>query len=218
MSDIPLFVINLDRSVERLALAQAQFDRLGLRVKRVAAVDADSLDGATTAATFDAAANQRRYFAPLHPGEIACFLSHRKAWDAVVASGAPFGVVLEDDVVLSDRFGEVLDALAGRPVGWDVVKLYSASMHASLPVADLAEGLRLARPWVVALSGAAYCISRRGALVLLAETRTVARPVDVELQHWWEHGLEVLAADPDCRPLGDRDAPGARALARGPRP
>lgn len=39
-------------------------------------------------------------------GRPACFLSHVKAWSLIAADPAPYGVVIEDDVILSDQFDD----------------------------------------------------------------------------------------------------------------
>ncbi len=218
MTGAPLLLINLDRSTERLACASEEFERLGLAMTRLPAIDGRRLSTAQLSAAYDPILNRRRYFAPLHRGEIACFLSHRLAWERIVASGARFGVVFEDDVVLGHKLPAVLTALDARPLDWDVVKLFSANIRVAQEIASLAEGVRLVRPWVVALSGAAYCVSGRGAQKLLAGGWPITRPIDVELQHWWEHDLVTLAVEPSVASV--RDTLGGSTIsvhgARGP--
>ncbi len=195
-ADALLLVINLDRSADRLAAADAAFGALGLPFRRLPAVDAAALTPAAVAEAYDAAANARDYFAPLHPGEVACFLSHRRAWADLLASEALFAAVFEDDAAPSARLPAVLAALAGHTRDWDVVKLHGSSTEASATVGPLGAETALVRPWIVSLSGAAYCVSRAGAAKLLAGTAPFRRPLDVELQHWWEHGLDLLAVRP----------------------
>lgn len=48
---------------------------------------------------------------PLKKTEVGCFLSHFKIWEKVAFGFGPI-VILEDDVVLSDGWGEVIDELA----------------------------------------------------------------------------------------------------------
>ncbi len=195
---VPILVINLDRSAARLAAVQAGFGAVGLPFRRLPAVDAAALAPEAVALAYDGAGNARAYFAPLHAGEVACFLSHRRAWAAVAEVGAPFAAVFEDDAVPTGRLPGVLDALAGRPVDWDVVKLHGSSAQGAVRLGELAPGTALLRPWLVSLSGAAYCVSRRGAERLMAATAPFRRPLDVELQHWWEHGIDLYAVRPDA--------------------
>ena len=84
-----LFVINLDRAPERLADTAKLFADAGLAFERVPAVDARAMSDAERRRTAPPVrfylANARR----VRPGEIACTLSHRKAWDAAFAQQVP---------------------------------------------------------------------------------------------------------------------------------
>ena len=104
-----LFVINLDRAPERLADTAKLFAGAGLAFERVPAVDARAMSDAERRRTAPPVrfylANARR----VRPGEIACTLSHRKAWDAAFAGGEAVAAVFEDDVFFEpDGLGALL--------------------------------------------------------------------------------------------------------------
>lgn len=111
----PVYVINLDRSPERWAV----WERRWPDAQRIAAVDGKALDLRTLSPSL--IANQtRRNLLQQRPrcevdeldtlGSLGCSLSHVRGIDAIVASGAPFGIVLEDDA----EFPEDMDAGDGR--------------------------------------------------------------------------------------------------------
>lgn len=96
-----VLIINLARSTERLAFQQKQFARLGLSFQRLDAVSVDEISEE---------AYQRLGFGwqrPLRKVEVACFLSHEKAWETVVRTNAP-ALILEDDAVLASRVPQLL--------------------------------------------------------------------------------------------------------------
>jgi glycosyl transferase, family 25 len=93
------YLINLDRSPERLAFFTGQAARSGLDVERIAAIDGRRMSDAERARSVSPSYE----FQPLNPGEIAVFMSHRTAWQQLLDSGAPCAAVFEDDVVLSAR-------------------------------------------------------------------------------------------------------------------
>ena len=196
MVGTPILVINLDRRADRLARITGEFRRLGLGFQRLAAVDGVLLDDSAVSQIYDPRANRSHYFAPLNRAEIACWLSHRRAWEAIADSAATFGLVFEDDATLSDTLLAVLAALEGRPVDWDVLKLHSYETHIAARIGPLAPGVDLVRHVTVSLSTVAYGVSRAGARKLLASTLPIKRPLDVELQHWWDHAIDVLAIEP----------------------
>lgn len=86
-------MINLDQCTDRLKQQQQQFNDLDLVFERLAAVSIQDI------AILDyerLAFNGQR---PMKQSELACFLSHKKAWQAVIDMGKPC-LILEDDAVL----------------------------------------------------------------------------------------------------------------------
>ncbi len=97
MSDttIPLFVINLRIDESRREIMAEQMSVLS----GFAPSFVTGCDGRELAHNVCAALAHDLRWAQLK-GTIGCFISHVKAWEAVVASSAPFGIILEDDVDL----------------------------------------------------------------------------------------------------------------------
>lgn len=190
----PIYVINLDRSPGRLEHARREAASQSLDLIRIPAVDARAMTDADIAAVFDAALSRRTYYAPMHRGEIACFLSHRRAWETFLSeSDAPFAVILEDDFTFTGPLRPALDALRQTSVPWDVAKLWS---RGGSPVEARPGPVNLVRPRVVPLRTVGQVVTRRAAEVLLARTLPIHRPLDVQFQFWWELGLTILAVDP----------------------
>jgi glycosyl transferase family 25 len=194
MSPAPLvYVINLDRSPGRLAALGEQCGKVGLHLERIAAIDCRELDQIPWRAQYDEATNRREYLGPLTPGEIACFLSHRRAWGAFLETNDPAAVFLEDDVIPLadvDEIGRVLQQVADfpRPLLCKMNSLHGGSRTVRAP--------RLRRTLLPPLTGAAHGMNRAAAEQLLSFTATFHEPVDVCLQRWWDHGVDVRVADP----------------------
>jgi len=101
---VQIFVINLPDAIERRQFQNDQLNKLGLEYKILDATSADDLSEATY---------KKHYFdwqRPLRKTEIACYYSHRSAWDRVIRSGEP-ALILEDDAILSIFLPELLDNL-----------------------------------------------------------------------------------------------------------
>jgi glycosyl transferase, family 25 len=86
-----ILLINLDRCPQRLAWMASVLAERGLTFERVRAVDWQAL----SAQEIDEHRIERHRLGPLPPGDIACFLSHRKCWETI-SRGA-------DDYVCIDR-------------------------------------------------------------------------------------------------------------------
>jgi GR25 family glycosyltransferase involved in LPS biosynthesis len=108
----PLFVINLDDDTERLGSLHKALEGSSFEMTRIPAVSGKCLPD--TACTLLA---QHRSWVS-RKGEIGCFLSHVKVWEAVQSSGAEVAVVLEDDVAIRN-----IDRIIGavKPMDCDLV-------------------------------------------------------------------------------------------------
>ncbi|AZM39254.1 glycosyltransferase family 25 protein [Acinetobacter baumannii] len=99
-----VLMINLDGSKDRLQQQNEQFDKLKVVFERLPAVSiADFSKGDYQKLAFN---GQR----PMKQSELACFLSHKKAWEYIVTLNEPC-VVLEDDAVLVREFKQIIKAV-----------------------------------------------------------------------------------------------------------
>lgn len=174
---IPIFLINLDRAANRLAFVARRLDALGLPFVRIAAVDGATLVSADRF-TF-VAARPRDGKRGWRDGQIGCFLSHFDAWQRIATGGAPFGLVLEDDLHVSEKLPALLCDTGWVPEDADVVRLEATGQWLALgrPVA-LASGRSVRRIRSAAWGAGAYLLSKRAAARLIASDPTSQSPVD----------------------------------------
>ena len=99
-----VYLINLDRDVERMKVINARLNELNVEYERVSARDAKLLNLNAN----DGSVNRFRWWCavgrPIRPGEIGCALSH---YDLYRKISEPV-CILEDDVIIEDRFIDVL--------------------------------------------------------------------------------------------------------------
>jgi glycosyl transferase family 25 len=190
----PIYVINLDRDVERMASLAGSLQALALPFERISAVlgkEVPNWEQLVDAALY---ASRNRLPMP-RPGEVGCYLSHLKAMEEFLRTDAPWCVILEDDVEVRPECVEVLAAL-GQKDDWDLVKLFC--FHSGLPVRKRA--LTASHHLVVHLtrttSSAAYAVNRRAAETLLKSMRPISEQVDHALERPWETGLRVRGVRP----------------------
>ncbi|WP_296745153.1 glycosyltransferase family 25 protein [Mesorhizobium sp.] len=162
-------VINLDRSVDRLAHVTGQFARIGIGFERVAAVDA--ANGSPVSAP--------RMSAP----EICCFLSHRLCWQIVADGSERYVAIFEDDVAFAADAGPLLSGDGWVPADADLVKLETFFVKVRLGRRRLPAGggyslLPLAGRHV---GSAGYVLSRAAAQKLLKRTERLKAAVDETL-------------------------------------
>lgn len=141
---------------------------------------------------------QPQYPFELRPGEIACFLSHRKAWQEIIARGLDAALVLEDDVdlvpnVFDDAFRLATASLTGGP---DFIQFGLRTVRGRAKLLAQNDDIRLMRPEKVLLGTVGQLVSRQAAAVLLEKTYQFDRPIDVFLQMHWLTGVRPAAVIP----------------------
>jgi len=190
----PIYVINLDRDVERMASLAGSLRGLNLTYVRVSAVLGKKVPDWEKLVDVELYGARNRLPMP-RPGEVGCYLSHLKAMEEFLRTDAPWCVILEDDVEVRPECVEVLAAL-GQKDDWDLVKLFC--FHSGLPVRKRA--LTPTHHLVVHLtrttSSAAYAVNRRAAETLLKSMRPISEQVDHALERPWETGLRIRGVRP----------------------
>lgn len=102
-----VLIINLPEETGRLNFQQQQMQRLGIDFEVIRAVSTKHVH---ERAHYQLALGWER---PLRKTEIACYLSHHKAWQAVLNSNQPT-LILEDDALLSRHVPALLKVLATK--------------------------------------------------------------------------------------------------------
>jgi glycosyl transferase, family 25 len=194
MSIPPIFLINLDRSPERLALMQSQADTLGLEVERVPAIDGTrQLPGWMVAQFIDGCGQVR---GGLSEGEVGCYASHLLVFSKIVERRLEAAIVLEDDAVLDEDFERAAcAAVRAAPAGWDCIHLSTDFKRPAFPIADLGCQRSLVRYRRLPVNSLCYLVSLAGAAKLL-EARRRMRPFDLEFRLAWQTGLEMFGTYP----------------------
>ncbi len=190
------YCINLDQRPDRREHVWSQFERLGVEVERVAAVDGSLPEVAEKMATLKPGMDG----ACLSAGAYACFQSHRLCWQKLVESGAPYAMILEDDPLIADGFGDFL-ADGWVPADADIVKMETCliKIHLDRKRIPMSRGRYLAGLRSTHYGTACYVISRAAAERLLQLTNTFSDPGDVVLfnvRHKVFATLSVYQMDP----------------------
>lgn len=106
-----VFLINLDKNVNRLKKCDAQLKRLGVDYVRISGIcgrelSDDKKKGSIRPFLWWCHAGRR-----IMDGEIGCALSHISIYKKMIEEGVEIACILEDDVVLDSRFPRQLGVL-----------------------------------------------------------------------------------------------------------
>ncbi len=195
MDQLLTLVINLDRAPERLARITGQLRQLGLPFQRLPAVDARAFTPGQQAA-LDVPAYRRKHGMEPLGGELGCYLSHVEAMQRLLASKADFALVLEDDVLLTERLPAALQGLMQQAARWDMVKLSAVHSGTPQPVLEVAPGQQLAVMLSRCTGSSAYLINRRAAEAYARGLLPMSLPYDHVFDQGWRFGLKVRLLTP----------------------
>ncbi|MEE8601602.1 glycosyltransferase family 25 protein [Euzebya tangerina] len=158
----------------------------------------DAHTGLDPALTYDDRAARRAKGRSLTAGEIGCYSSHLGIWRQLLAGEDQAYIVLEDDVIADWLF---LRALADhRPVdhGISYLRLYykRTPRYVERQRPFLTRSTALIELLDPAFGTQAYYIARPAARHFLARFSTVSRPIDDQLDRYWEHGVPNYSVFP----------------------
>ena len=172
---IGCYVINLDRSPERLEHFRLQAAREGVNFQRISAVDGRRLDKATMERLLSIGLGHR---IP-SPGELGCYLSHRKAWTRLLHDGFDSGFIAEDDAHLANA-SCFLSTSAWLPAQFDLIKADTMYHLCEFRVDEHSTyfGHTLRRPKGSHPGAVGYFVSRQGATRLLGATENLCEAID----------------------------------------
>lgn len=186
-----VLLINLDKSTERLAHCDRLLTSNGILYERIPAVygkdlSLDELNSIKETGT------KGQYYKTLLVGEIGCYMSHRKTWQYIVDRQLDFAVVLEDDINFgSIDFKALINAIKSISRPWFYLKLAGRYRDKHIVSKQALDAFDLVTFSKVPSRTNAQVVSLEGARRLLAASETFSRPIDVDLQYWWEKHLYI---------------------------
>lgn len=195
------FVINLDRSKDRLDAITGKLDALGIDFQRVSAVDGSKISEEQKKELLypiDHFETKVRFTRELTNGEIGCFLSHRECWKRLLDSDEKWALIMEDDIDISSRAQEYLKSEDWIPNG---VKICQLSAQKRIIDGKIAVGSCKVVSEVACLvipvdppplGTMAYLISREAAQLAVSMSDKLPAPVDNFLFSYWFYFSRIV--------------------------
>lgn len=174
-------VVSLPKAADRRAFMRSQLERLGIEYGFVdGAIGAEAIGDARYYDRSGALSAEGR---ELRPGEVGCALSHGRAYDALLESGLPWALVLEDDAILDERLPGVLSSLErGVLAQGDLVFLERCDYLRPFTARSLVGTFRIGTPMLVragaTAQSAGYVITATAAEAIRGINLPVRFPAD----------------------------------------
>jgi glycosyl transferase family 25 len=203
MSMPSVFVINLDKSPKRMAKISQRLDQLGIIFERISGVYGADLTAEEISKYYCPKLNKKNYRRPLRLGEIGCYMSHLKAWRTIVDRKISCALILEDDIVIDESLTRLIQYLGKSSNSFDIVKFYSKKKKPKLlDSVPFGSSHQLCRFKKIPIGNQGQLVTLSGAKKLLNTFEKFGRPVDEDIQHWWEADINVLGILPSVvRPI-----------------
>jgi glycosyl transferase family 25 len=192
-----VFLINLDSSTERFTFMDEQLKQLGIEYQRISAVYGKDLHDIDIAKVYDPQTNLQKYDKKLNLGEIGCYLSHVQCWQMIIEQQLDYALILEDDSILDPALMTVIQHINNLSADWDYIKLcHGRKPKGIVKSIVLDERFSLSTCLKLPASTRGQCVSFAGAQKLLATAYPIARPVDIDIQFWFEKQLRCFVVRP----------------------
>jgi len=201
MNDLPVFLINLDGSNDRLNAATAALKAQGSAFQRHAAFDGRT-KALTDIAQYDATATRRVMGRGLTGGEVGCFISHVEAAQRFVQTNAPFGLVLEDDMQPTPQALALTRALIAdqtADIEWGLAHLAAPTVKISTILGQITaagQTAMLHRAHYFPMRTTALLWTRSGAQRFVTSAYPITCPVDIHLRRWLRKDDSGIAVTP----------------------
>lgn len=177
MDSFPRYLINLEKSTDRLQNMTESLGLLRLSFERVSAVNAQELSDEDWAMDLTPSIE---YPYQLRSGELACFLSHRKCWKKLAESQQEWALIMEDHCVFSSRATKYLTNSDWIPAECEIVQFVFTKnpvyVDKTIELGDGNSLIRLKNSSPIGTS--AYMISRKAAVLALETSQNIYGPVD----------------------------------------
>jgi glycosyl transferase, family 25 len=119
---LPVYYINLASRPDRRAFMEEQFVRLGIAAERIEAVTSVEVEEAKRGVDRDT----------LFGAELACALSHQRAWRLMLERGQAAALILEDDVILGASVKSVLSSRLVEELAAGVLRIERSPRNVAL--------------------------------------------------------------------------------------
>ena len=178
---VTCFYINLDRAADRRESMESQIAQLGLDFTRIRATTGDALDPELIK-RYDERARMHEFPFGLIPNEHACVHSHLRALKAYLDTGAPYGLICEDDCIFEPGFRDGLEYAITKTRGWEVLRLYSdhGGKRTDLLPPHPGAPFELVFPSKVIYVAVCLLYTRKGAQAVLDGFRRYSNPYDFD--------------------------------------
>ncbi len=194
MNDLEVYLINLDRSKDRLFSMKQKLLKLGLEFTRISAID-----GRQTLFSNNQI-NEEKYSLChgkyITATEVACYISHYNTLRKFLKSDKKYALILEDDIAFSKNFLLILKTLLKKSETWDFIKFNGAHSGGNIKYESILPNVDLVFNLFHQSKSGAYLLNKRAARAYVSKMLPMFVPVDHEYIKFWKYDLRGFSVSP----------------------
>lgn len=203
MKNTPVFIINLEKSVERRAFIQHQMTRFpAVPYQFFNAIYGKANPDYPLFKKYNEQKRKKYKGQPMSLAQLGCWASHYHLWEKCIELDQPI-IVLEDDAIIHPHFSTIYQFISSKENRFDFFWLSPPAPknrhqkgktilhipHSTYKVERFYKG------WGNATG---YFLTPKAAQTLLNATQEWVYNVDITMDRYWEHKLDYLAVTPAC--------------------
>lgn len=203
MANIPIFIINLEKSVERKEFIKTQFEKFdSLPYQFFNAVYGKENPNYPLFKKYNEDKRLKYKGNIMSLSQLGCWASHYHLWEKSIELNKPI-IILEDDAIIHSYFAEAYQFICSDKNIFDFLWLSPPSPRNRNQKGKCILGIqnsafkieRFYKGWGNATG---YFITPKAAETLLNFTQEWIYNVDITMDRYWEHKLDYLAITPAC--------------------
>lgn len=193
----PVFVISLIEATKRRERMTKILSDLNISFEFIDAIDGRKF-GMSSHPNYNRAKRLKYFGRELKGGELGCTLSHKVAYQKMLAENIDQAIIFEDDVVLYDGFIDTIQAIQDCDVPYDMVRFMGRDKVLNAKqrkISQLTNDVALTRFCATPGGTYAYLITQAGAQKLIPHLEQTAYPIDALVGRSWETKLNWLTVN-----------------------
>ncbi|WXT99940.1 MAG: hypothetical protein Ctma_0646 [Catillopecten margaritatus gill symbiont] len=193
----PIYIINLNRSPERLSYMDKQLSVLKLPFERIVGVDGYLIESEALQSYQQQSKRSWMHYSILSAGEIGCALSWHSAWQIIAKHSSKACIVLEDDIKIGDNFKEVVQHLF-EDLDENIVIDLSGKKGTIEKERKTVNGITLIRYQTPPIGNIGSIYGQSAAQVFLDKMQHFKAPVDTLQIMTWQHKVQTWSLETGC--------------------
>ncbi len=189
--NIPVYVINLEKSKDRLKFISQQLSKAKVDFVRFNAIDGRKLD---IEGLYEDGTVSAKW---LKKGQIGVAMSHMTLWKTIKNWEEDVAIILEDDVFVPPDFWKKLKIIEKElPENWDMVFLGGTSIIGNRYSKHLITPTREATKGLYNTGFFAYMVNKKALNILMEKSKPLVTAIDNQVKDYAFKHLNVFYATP----------------------